>query len=72
MKEIVEDALKKIADISYLLSWDEKLSDAERKGLFKERNSHIFWLERLDGTRAKQAFDRLETWVERKHVDNLE
>lgn len=55
VKGIVEEGVKAIKDISWLLANDEELTQTQRDALFAEKRVHQFYLERLDGTRAQQA-----------------
>ena len=65
---MIEDAVGRIKDINFLLAYDEKLSDepAARKGLFREREVHQFWLERLDPKKAEEIITSLEHFIEEK------
>lgn len=66
VQSIVTDAENKVRDISNLLSWDEKLTLEERLALFRAREVHMFWLERLDGTRAAALLRSIEKGVDSK------
>jgi len=64
VKEMVDEAVKAIQDISFLLANDETLTEAQRAVLFAEKKAHKFWLERLDGTKAMQALGFIEETVD--------
>ena len=55
VQEIIEESVKSIKDINFLLSNDESLEERERRDLFAERRVHKFWLSRFDGERAQMA-----------------
>lgn len=64
VEKIIAEADKTIKEISYLLANDEDLTDVQRKALFAEKRVHLFWLQRLDGTRANQAIEAIEQTVD--------
>ena len=47
VKVIIEDGLKRIDEIGYLLAQDEDLTSEQRSKLFQERKAHRFWLGRF-------------------------
>ena len=66
VKAIVEEAVKKVVDINSLLAYDKKLTELERHGLFNQRDSHMFYIERFDSKRAKEILKNIEDYIDTK------
>lgn len=66
IEEVIDLGRQKIKDISDLLSWDDTLTDVERKGLFREREAHTFWIKRLSGEDAMQSIALVEKAIDSK------
>lgn len=66
--EFIADALKRVSDVSYLLVWDAKLDEETRKRLFVERDVHLFWLKRFNGSMARKAIQSIEEAINAKLV----
>ncbi len=64
VKQVIDQAAKAIKDIDFLLANDDTLTTEQRMGLFAEKKVHKFWLQRLDGERAKQAIEIIDEGVD--------
>lgn len=40
IKQLVAELIKRVKDISVLLSWDKKMTEADRQAFFKEREAY--------------------------------
>ena len=64
VQEIIAEGEKAIRDIAWLLGNDDELDQKQRDALFAEKRVHQFYLERLDGSRAQQALEVIESTVD--------
>lgn len=67
IRRLIADAVSEIANANFLLCSDRKMSDAERAALFRMRDAHEFWLDRLAGKKAWKVIETVEEWASR-HV----
>jgi hypothetical protein len=63
-QELIKDAKNRITEISHLLQSDRTLTDEERKMLFGERDSHYFWLARINGEAEVTAIKGIHNYVD--------
>lgn len=68
-KMIVEDAEKRVVDIDFLLSNDQKLTDIERARLFAEKEVHKFYLSRFGSKNADSYIASLGRFLDEKLED---
>ena len=66
VRELVDDSIRRINELSTLLAFDEKATEDERNQYFAERRVHIFWLERIGGIAAKRMLKYIEHSVDYK------
>lgn len=59
IKLITDDAKNRISTINKLLIYDEKMETEVRKMLIREKAVHQFYLDRFDGQKLDQRFDRV-------------
>jgi len=63
VQSLIQDTIKQIDNINLLLQYDRELTVEERLRLMDTRKVHMFWVDRLDGKRAKDYIKNIESFV---------
>lgn len=66
---IIEEAQNKVSAINTLLTYDEELTDLQRKSLFKERSVYQFWIDRFVGPDVSKKMESISKFLDRKVND---
>lgn len=66
IQALITDTLKKIDDINLMLQHDRDLTVDERLRLMDIRKVHLFWVDRLDPSKAQAYINSLESYVDTK------
>ncbi len=66
VQEVIDDSVKKVQEISTLLSWDMSLTAEERGNMDRERAVHLFWLKRFSPKGAERALEMIEQTLNAK------
>lgn len=65
IKRIIDEAQDKVSAINALLTYDEDLTDLQRRSLFKERSVYQFWIDRFVGPDVNKSMEQLSKFLDR-------